>query len=310
MCDWIFTIIFLIGFIRLATVIAGYVKYAIVFFGSPLNLAQRYGTGSWVFITGGSGGIGGAVAVNLAKKGFNIIIISRNAKLLEANAQKCKEANPDCQVKCIVRDLSGGTDVEFYQKIVDEVKDLDISILVNNAGTASFRRFQNHDVDDVSRTIKLNSVQPVMFTSLLLEKLRSRAKRSAMINISSVVGLQAYGHIPLYTSTKSVLYYASQSWAEEFRDKIDFLLVCPGIVNTDLTKGYPYPDNVSPEYAAEYFLKRLGRTEECSAAFVHEVAYYWILDPIFHASNHAWTFLVEKFYIPLTDNVLVKHNPK
>jgi 17beta-estradiol 17-dehydrogenase / very-long-chain 3-oxoacyl-CoA reductase len=74
----IWKICLFIGFIKLAIFL--YETYNFVirhFFRSRLNLKERYGEGSWVVITGSSDGIGAAFALELAKEGFNIALVSR-----------------------------------------------------------------------------------------------------------------------------------------------------------------------------------------------------------------------------------------
>jgi len=101
------------------------------------HLSERYGKGSWAVVTGGSDGIGLAMCKELARRDFNIVIVARNPEKMEDAAKEIKSVNQGCQVRKVTFDFTDTVEhaVEWYQKgIIDKISDLDISILVNNAG--------------------------------------------------------------------------------------------------------------------------------------------------------------------------------
>ena len=97
---------------------------------------KRYNTGdSYVLITGCTAGLGEAMAHKFAKEGFNIVLVSRSMdKLKKVEDDIQKETQGKIKTRIVQADFSKGQDMKLYERIADEVKDLDICILVNNAG--------------------------------------------------------------------------------------------------------------------------------------------------------------------------------
>lgn len=86
-------------------------------------------------ITGASDGIGKAYALELAKQGFNIALLVRNYNVSKALAEQLDKLNPGIQVKIILVDFSKSCSNEYmFNDIYEQLKDLDIGILVNNVG--------------------------------------------------------------------------------------------------------------------------------------------------------------------------------
>ena len=107
-------------------------------FGTKCTTA-RYGKDSWAVVTGGTDGIGKAAAIHLAREGFNIVLMSRTKAKLDAVAAELvaegKQKGQDIKTKVIQIDFTKTFDADTFSKIYkDELKSLDISILVNNVG--------------------------------------------------------------------------------------------------------------------------------------------------------------------------------
>jgi short-subunit dehydrogenase len=94
-----------------------------------------YGKGSWVVITGGSDGIGYGFAQELAKLGFNMVLIARNKKKLKDTAIFLA-GRYKIEVITIQKDFTKTYESDFYDEIMEKISHLDVSILVNNVGTA------------------------------------------------------------------------------------------------------------------------------------------------------------------------------
>ena len=100
----------------------------------PHNLIERYGKGSWAVVTGATGGLGEAFCKELAELGFNIALISRNKARLEATEKYLNLSFPNVKTRIVQADFSESMTPDFYQNIWRELDDLDISLLINNAG--------------------------------------------------------------------------------------------------------------------------------------------------------------------------------
>ena len=98
------------------------------------NHFARYG-GGWAVITGATDGIGLGYCEELAKRKFNIVMVSRNPDKLQRTAKELEAANPGVQVRTVVADFQRSFEEGFFERIVQEIADLDVSVLVNNIGT-------------------------------------------------------------------------------------------------------------------------------------------------------------------------------
>lgn len=81
------------------------------------NFIKRYGPGSWAFVTGASDGIGKVFCKELAKMGFNIVLVARNKKKLEEAAEDIKKCNKDINTRICVSDLSKSNEPNFLEDI-------------------------------------------------------------------------------------------------------------------------------------------------------------------------------------------------
>ena len=90
-------------------------------------------------ITGSTDGIGRAFAFELANRGFNIVLISRNQDKLNAVASEIQSKHK-VQTRTVAFDFSKDTSVAGYESIMNKIADLDVSILINNVGILSYAK--------------------------------------------------------------------------------------------------------------------------------------------------------------------------
>lgn len=214
-----------------------FLKQLNYFFGkSGANLLKRYGEGSWVLITGSTDGIGKEYAHQFAKLKFNIILVSRTQSKLDKVAQEIVD-NHKVEVKTMACDFSKCHQPGFFEKIYDEFKEVDISIIVNNVGIDSIERFDELSVEFIERTILINSWACALMMRHFAKKLAAR-KRSAFLNMSSMIGLFPAHHYNIYTASKAFVHYLSIATAKEYAN-VDILSVCPSEVSTPMTHQKP-----------------------------------------------------------------------
>lgn len=191
-------------------------------------------------ITGSSGGIGLGFAVEFAKRGFNIVLMSRSDENLQKAKVEVLEAGKafDVQVRTVVIDFSEGSTLEFWrEKFLKPIEDLDISVLVNNVGMNHTSNFEDIDEKILLDFISVNCTSQMMATRMLIKKLIARTttatsssasnqlenqeeeveqKRSAIISISSVAGQRPLLYLAPYSGTKSFNDVFSRSLALEY----------------------------------------------------------------------------------------------
>jgi short-subunit dehydrogenase len=96
--------------------------------------AAKYGIDSWTLVTDAAGGIGYGFAESLATRGLNVILVKRNLAHLDAKEKDLPKVNSEVQTKIIEFDFAQDTSILDYQtKINDQISDLEVSFLVNNA---------------------------------------------------------------------------------------------------------------------------------------------------------------------------------
>jgi uncharacterized protein len=198
-----------------------------VFHAVRKPLRERYG--EWALITGASAGIGAEFARALARDGMSCVLTARRADRLQALAREL-EASAGVQTRIVALDLSvpDGAD-----RLVDAVADLDIAVIVANAGYGLAGRFQKQDARRLQEMVQLNCAAPAVTINRLLPRLRARG-RGAIIVVSSTAGHQPVPFNAVYSATKAFdLWFGEALWAELQGSGVDVLVVQPGPTDTE-----------------------------------------------------------------------------
>ena len=205
---------------------------------SPAKLTKRgvillYSNGdkSWVLVTGASSGIGEEFARQLAAKGFNIVLLARRKHLLEALAEELED-HYGVQTRIVVVDLAQDNFIEQISSITD---DIEIELLVNNAGMPDPKSFFDNHIEDQLRVLRVNLTASILLTRYFGEKMRQRQK-GGIIFVSSAVGYApaALGGT-MYATTKAALTMFGNSIYHEMKPyDVTVLTVSPGLVRTEI----------------------------------------------------------------------------
>eukprot|EP01017_Pseudomicrothorax_dubius_P046661 TRINITY_DN8256_c0_g1_i2.p1 TRINITY_DN8256_c0_g1~~TRINITY_DN8256_c0_g1_i2.p1 ORF type:complete len:327 (-),score=90.93 TRINITY_DN8256_c0_g1_i2:34-1014(-) len=219
--------------------------------------ANRYGAGTWAVVTGGSYGIGKGWVTELARNGFNVIIIARNAKKVEALC-KTLEAEFGIKTHAIIVNFRKAGEDGFFEKIAEELKKFDVSILVNNVGFLEVDEYLDLKPEDIRDMITVNIYPIALLTKHLVGQLLARTKRSGIVNMSSVAALAPMPLNTPYSASKVFSDFYSRALQLEIGDKIDILTLRPGPVQTAMTCDVMFPLGLTPTEAAASSLKLLG----------------------------------------------------
>jgi 17beta-estradiol 17-dehydrogenase / very-long-chain 3-oxoacyl-CoA reductase len=183
-------------------------------------LADKYGRGSWVLITGGSTGIGAEYAKQMAAQGFNLILVALFQHELEQVQIEIKRNNPDTKMILVEMDLGKSNQVEPMKKLFEKVKHLDVSLLFNNVGVCQEGLF--HDIKERAHVLNLNvNVYPhCLLTKLMLPKLLSRPDkiRGGIICMSSFSGSHLTPAFANYGAAKAFVRQWCNSLMEEYKE--------------------------------------------------------------------------------------------
>lgn len=191
------------------------------------SLRERYG--EWALITGASAGIGAEFARALARDGMSCVLTARRADRLQALASELESAYA-VQTRIVGQDLSTP---EGADRLVDAVADLDLAVLVANAGYGLAGRFDTQDVRRLGEMVQLNCAAPVVMINRLLPRLEARG-RGAIIVVSSTAGHQPLPFNAVYAATKAFdLFLGEALWGELQGTGIDALVLQPGATVTE-----------------------------------------------------------------------------
>lgn len=181
----------------------------------------------YALITGASGGIGKEMSLLLAEKGYDLIIVARRIEKLE-ELKKEIEKNFNRNVIVIKADLSQS---ESAYKLYEEIKDLDINIVINNAGFGKIGDFTTIPLQDEIEMINTNITSLHILTKLFAIKMQS----GHILNVASMAGYQPDPHMSTYGATKSYVLSLGQAVNYELKKlgkNVKVQTLCPGPVST------------------------------------------------------------------------------
>ncbi len=249
---------FLLGLIAMApfAVLAWMLWHAKPLFGAPpAPMSERYG--GWALVTGASSGIGAEFARALAREGLPCALSARREDRLAALARELEERH-GVETRQIPVDLA---DPDGAARLAEAVDDLELGVVVNNAGFGYSGRFDRLDPDRLREMIQVNCVAPVLLTRRLLPALRDRG-RGAVLFTGSVSGRQPLPLHAVYSASKGFGLLLGESLAVELAGSgVDVLVVEPGSTETEFQQvaGQLSHPGQSPEEVVGVALEALGR---------------------------------------------------
>lgn len=134
-------------------------------------MLRKYGgRDSWAVVSGGSDGIGEQYCRDLAQQGFNICIIGRNEQKMKVKLDDIKaRAGKPIKTRYIVADFSKLTKIAQYEKIAEQLRDIDVAMLILNAGVAQMAPFKDIPVQYLEETVNVNALQPAFLTKTMVD---------------------------------------------------------------------------------------------------------------------------------------------
>jgi NAD(P)-dependent dehydrogenase (short-subunit alcohol dehydrogenase family) len=205
--------------------------------------------GKVVLVTGGSRGIGLAIAQRLGAEGARLILVARK----EAALRKAGEEIPG-GATVIKADVTQARQVErLFRTVERRMGGLDV--LINNAGVFTFEPFASTSLDEWRCNIETNLTALFLCTHAALPLLR-RSRSAHLVNILSVSSVHAYANCSAYTASKFGALGLTRVLREELRPmKIRVTGIMPGSTNTRLTNQFGFPvcriDLIQPSDVAE-----------------------------------------------------------
>lgn len=181
-----------------------------------------------ICITGGANGLGREIAASFSDK-EKVIILDINPAVTKLVAQSLE---CDYQI-CDVSDF--GSIQDSIEKIIDKYDKIDC--FINNAGIYIDGPIEDNDPQLIKKVIEVNTLGPI-FVSNLLVPIFKKQKHGTIINISSTAGLHPKALNSVYHASKWGLTGFSESLQAELSSfNIKVIDICPGLMNTNFTKG-------------------------------------------------------------------------
>jgi 3-oxoacyl-[acyl-carrier protein] reductase len=214
--------------------------------------------GRVAIVTGGTRGIGRAIALRLAAEGANVAVSYRsNDDAAEETAEAARAAGVKCEV--FKGDVASSEDVQALFKGVSDVFGR-VDILVNNAGVTRDNIMMRMKEDEFDEVLRTNLGGTYLCTRAALRPM-VRARWGRIVNVSSVVGLVGNAGQANYAASKAGIIGFTKSVAREVAQRgITANAVAPGYVETELTGSLP--EEVKDRIRSQVPMGRFGEAEE------------------------------------------------
>ena len=189
---------------------------------------QRFGP--WALVTGASSGIGREFARQLAANGINLVLAARRRSILD-------EVGHDLTGRYRIRYRPLQVDLaepDFLPTIVDATSDLDVGLVVSNAGDMLLGEFLTNNHDALRKELRLNAESHLGLTHHFGQRLARRGHGGILL-VSSVAGIQGVPYIANYATAKSYLLSLGEAVHHELAKRgISVTVLVPGATNTPM----------------------------------------------------------------------------
>jgi NAD(P)-dependent dehydrogenase (short-subunit alcohol dehydrogenase family) len=191
--------------------------------------------GKTALVTGAASGIGLETALAFAGRGADLVICDVDEAGLEAASKRIEGLG--CSVLARPVDVSSADEMRaFAAEVHQRVEAVDI--LMNNAGVAIIGPFLSTTLEDWNRILGINTLGVVHGCHFFIPNMVRRALGGHVINVSSAAAYGTSSSLPAYNATKfAVLGLSEALWEELQPHRIGVTVVCPGLINTPITRS-------------------------------------------------------------------------
>lgn len=208
-------------------------------------------------IVGATGGIGKAIVENLCKNNVNVILVARNAEVLQVMQAELKTQYPQLKLQSLCCDLSDAESREQFIQALTQQK-IHINYYINNAGVNDFSLFSHQSSEAIEQMMLINVVYPLQLIQHIIP-LMSKTAPSQIINMGSTFGSIGYPGYVSYCASKFALRGATEALAREYSNsQIQFKYFSPRATDTAMNSPVVVEMNAklgvkmdSPAFVAE-----------------------------------------------------------
>ncbi|SGZ56107.1 CIC11C00000003022 [Sungouiella intermedia] len=233
-----------IGVFKMTTFTLSYFSMVADLFILPPTNFGKYGAkkGKWAVVTGASDGIGKEYAIQLAKKGLNVVLVSRTLLKLEVIAEEIK-TKYGVQTAVIAFDASKDIDAN-YESIREVIAELPVTVLINNVGQSHSIPvpFLETDLKELTDIITINNLVTLKITQTVLPYIldtvkNDKSSRGLILTMGSFGGLLPTPYLATYSGSKAFLQQWSAALAGELKPHgVDVELVVSYLVTSAMSK--------------------------------------------------------------------------
>lgn len=224
--------------------------------------------GRKALITGGTSGIGKAIAILFSEQGADVAIFGTNKERADQAVQEIEKARSDAQQRIcsFLVDVSQTKEVdEAVEKLMQEWGKMDL--LVNNAGITRDNLLMRMTEEDWDRVIEVN-LKSVFNTCRVLCRQMMKARSGSIINITSIIGLTGNAGQVNYAASKAGMIGFTKSLAKELASRcVRVNCIAPGYVETRMTDGLP--GQVKEQILSKIPLNRIGQPRDVAYAALY-----------------------------------------
>ena len=199
-----------------------------------------------IWITGGSTGIGKALAIKFANEGWNVAISARREQLLEEISNEYEN------ISSFPLDVTNKSNCnEVFNQIINKFQNIDICFF--STGTWDPKKEKDIDVEQIENVFKVNFFGTLNSIKAVEEYFKNK-KSGTITIVSSIAGYRGLPNSTGYGPSKSALSNLAESLYFDFgRSNVRVCLVSPGFIKTPMTdkNDFKMPFLKTPEYAAE-----------------------------------------------------------
>lgn len=213
----------------------------------------------WAVVTGASSGLGREFALALAERGYPVLAVARRGERLRALADEVEAGGG--RLEPLVADLATAAGVEA---LLAHAGALEVELLVNNAGVASYGPFASASAERERGLVRLNVEAIVALTRGLMPQLLDRG-RGGIINVASQMAFQPMPYFASYAASKAFVLSFSEALAEELRGTaVRVTAIAPGFVSTEFSEvaGSREPERHFPHLQARRVVESALRAHQ------------------------------------------------
>lgn len=189
-------------------------------------MGPKYRDPQSMLITGGSSGIGKAIAADAVRRGVKVCLVARDQAKLDATVQELRAIKADCQLSTISACVTDSAAIESAVSIAESAHG-PIDLLINSAGSAVPGYFEDIPIEDFSRQIEINYLGTIRVIKAVLPSMKARGQ-GWIVNVSSLAGVKGVFGYTAYCGSKFAVTGVSEALRSElYRYGIGVTLLCP-----------------------------------------------------------------------------------